>query len=321
VRRYVVTGCAGFIGSHVVEALLERGEEIVGVDAFTDFYSSELKEANVASFRNHERFRLVTADLGNDRIDDLVAECAGVFHLAAQPGVRGSWGDSFHVYARDNVLATQRVLESAMQAGTPVVLASSSSVYGNATAYPTSEDVRPDPISPYGVTKLSCENLARAYTSSFGLHTVALRYFTVYGPRQRPDMAFMRMIDALVNGDEFPVFGSGRQSRDFTYVDDAVTATLLAMDGPPAGAVYNVGGGSEISLLDAIGVVESLSGGRLKTRGLDAAAGDVRRTAADTQRIKDDLGWSPEVGLAQGLEAQLRWASARSRGARENGAS
>jgi UDP-glucuronate 4-epimerase len=320
-RTYVVTGCAGFIGSHLVEALLEQGDEVVGVDAFTDFYARALKEANMASFRDHERFRLVTADLSSDAIDDLVADCSGIFHLAAQPGVRGSWGESFHVYTRDNVLATQRVLESATHAGTRVVFASSSSVYGNATTYPTSENDRPEPISPYGVTKLSCENLARAYTSSFGLHVVALRYFSVYGPRQRPDMAFMVMINALANGDEFPVFGSGRQSRDFTYVDDAVTATLLAMEGAPAGAIYNVGGGSEISLLDAIGVVESLSGGRLSTRGLNAAAGDVRRTAADTQRIQDDLGWSPRVALAEGLEAQLQWASARSGGARNNAAS
>jgi nucleoside-diphosphate-sugar epimerase len=300
----------------VVEALLERGEEVVGIDAFTDFYARELKDANVASFRKHPRFQLMTADLGADRIDDVVADSAGVFHLAAQPGVRGSWGESFHVYARDNVLATQRVLESAMHAGTRVVFASSSSVYGNATGYPTSEDVRPDPISPYGVTKLSCENLARAYTSSFGLHTVALRYFTVYGPRQRPDMAFMRMIEALVNGDEFPVFGSGRQSRDFTYIDDALSATLLAMERAPAGAVYNVGGGSEISLLDAIGVVESVSGGHLRTRTLDPAAGDVRRTAADTRRIERDLGWFPQVALPHGLEAQLRWAFSRTGGTR-----
>jgi UDP-glucuronate 4-epimerase len=319
-RRYIVTGCAGFIGSHVVKALLERGEEVVGIDAFTDFYARDLKDANVASFRDHRRFQLVTADLSDDRIDTYVADGAGVFHLAAQPGVRGSWGETFDVYARDNVLATQRVLESAMRAGTRVVFASSSSVYGNATGYPTSEDARPDPISPYGVTKLSCENLARAYTSSFGLHIVSLRYFTVYGPRQRPDMAFMRMIDALVNGDEFPVFGSGMQSRDFTYIDDAVSATLLAMEKGPAGAVYNVGGGSETSLLDAIRVVESLGGGHLRTRALDPAAGDVRRTAADTQRIKDDLGWFPQVALVDGLEAQLRWASARSGGARETAA-
>src|SRR5262245_48889529 len=245
VSTYVVTGCAGFIGSHLSTALLNRGETVIGVDAFTDFYSREVKEENIESLRGHPGFRLLIADLNEIEIEDLIADAAGVFHLAAQPGVRGSWGDSFQVYARDNITATQRVLEAASRRNIRVVFASSSSVYGKAESYPTAEDVRPDPVSPYGVTKLTCENLARAYGLDFDLDSVALRYFTVYGPRQRPDMAFSRLISAVLNGHEFSIFGDGRQSRDFTYVDDAVSATLLAMELGATGAIYNVGGGSE----------------------------------------------------------------------------
>jgi nucleoside-diphosphate-sugar epimerase len=308
--RWLVTGCAGFVGSHLVEALLARGDAVVGVDAFTDYYPRARKEENLAEARASAAFSLVEADLAEVALEPLLEDVDGVFHLAAQPGVRGSWGESFAVYVRDNVLATQRLLEAAADAGARAVLASSSSVYGEAEAYPTAETVEPRPISPYGVTKLSCEHLARAYASGRGLDVAVLRYFTVYGPRQRPDMGFAQAIGALVEGRPFRVFGTGEQSRDVTYVGDAVSAAVAAMDGAPSGAVYNVGGGTETTLLGALAVGERPAGRRLELSFEPAAAGDVRRTAADTARIRAELGWAPATGLEEGLAAQLAWAAA-----------
>jgi UDP-glucuronate 4-epimerase len=303
--RYLVTGSAGFLGSHLVDALLDSGHEIVGIDAFTDYYSRDVKEANIARARARPGFSFLNLDLADADLTDLVADVEGVFHLAAQPGVRGSWGDTFTVYVRDNVLATQRLLEAAAEAGVPVVQASSSSVYGNAETYPTREDVPLHPVSPYGVSKLACESLARAYSESFGLDVVSLRYFTVYGPRQRPDMAFSRIVGSLLNGRRFDLFGTGEQSRDFTYVDDAVAATCMAMNGPKGSRVYNVGGGSETTLAEVIATCERLSGRRLDVRRGPASAGDVRRTAADTSLIRSQLGWGPRRTLEQGLTLQL----------------
>jgi UDP-glucuronate 4-epimerase len=303
--RYLITGSAGFLGSHLAEAVLEAGDEVVAVDAFTDYYARELKETNLRRIRARPGFALLELDLADADLTALVAGVDGVFHLAAQPGVRGSWGDTFAVYVRDNILATQRLLGAAAQARVPVVQASSSSVYGNAEAYPTSEDAPLHPVSPYGVSKLACESLARAYSESFGLRVVSLRYFTVYGPRQRPDMAFSRIVSSLLNGRPFQLFGTGEQSRDFTYVGDAVAATLGAMNGAIAPGVYNVGGGAETTLADVIATCERLSGKSLDVRRGAAAAGDVRRTAADTRRIRSELGWSPQTDLDQGLEAQL----------------
>src|SRR5262245_24569360 len=234
-RSYLVTGCAGFIASHLIEALLAQGCAVIGVDAFTDYYARELKQENVDVFCDDVNFELVEADLAVDVLEPLFEGMDGVFHLAAQPGVRGSWGQTFALYARDNVVATQRVFEAAVAAGLRVVWASSSSIYGNAEQRPTREDARPRPISPYGVTKLSCEHLADTYGRSFGLEQIAIRYFTVYGPRQRPDMAFTELVRALAGGAPFPVFGTGEQARDVTYVADAVSATIAAMEKAPAG--------------------------------------------------------------------------------------
>jgi UDP-glucuronate 4-epimerase len=312
-KAYVVTGCAGFIGSHLAETLLARGDSVIGIDSFSDYYAYQIKEANIVTCLKNVNFHLIRTDISDVPLDDLCSGAAGIFHLAAQPGVRGSWGSSFDVYVKDNIRATQRVLEAAAKARIRVVFASSSSVYGNATAYPTSEEVRPRPISPYGVTKLACEELAAAYSSSVQLEATALRYFTVYGPRQRPDMAFARIVKALLEGDEFTVFGNGLQSRDFTYVADAVTATLLAMEKSKPGMTYNVGGGSEASLLEAIQILEAASGKRLRTKVAEPAIGDVVRTSADTQRVRSDLGWASQTSLAEGLRTQLRWASQNSR--------
>jgi UDP-glucuronate 4-epimerase len=306
ISRYLVTGCAGFIGSHLVEALLDRRDHVLGIDSFSDYYPRRSKERNLIGVRERPGFELVEDDLAEAALANLVGSVDGVFHLAAQPGVRGSWGETFALYARDNVIATQRIFEAATQTGRRVAWASSSSVYGDAESYPTSEDVRPRPISPYGVTKLSCEYLAGAYAATRNLDAVALRYFTVYGPRQRPDMAFSRIVAALAEGAAFHVFGTGEQTRDVTYVADAVAATLAAMERAPAGAVYNIGGGSETTLLDVISVSERLSGRQLELRFEPVSPGDVRRTSADNSAARTDLGWEPQVALEDGLRAQLQ---------------
>jgi UDP-glucuronate 4-epimerase len=300
--RYVVTGAAGFIGSHLAEALQSAGHEVTGIDCFTDYYGPTRKEENAAGL-DVARIDVAEDELDLDGVD-------GVFHLAGQPGVR-SFGAVFGDYVRRNVLATQRVFEAAAAARARVVFASSSSIYGDAETYPTPEDTPPLPISPYGITKLSCEHLARAYAGSFGLDVVVLRYFTVYGPRQRPDMALARIVEALASGGSFDLYGDGGHSRSFTYVGDAVAATIAAMERAPAGATYNVGGGEEATMREVIDRFERLSGRKLDLRAAPPAAGDVRRTSADVSRIRRDLGWEPRVGLEEGLRAQWSWASAR----------
>jgi UDP-glucuronate 4-epimerase len=306
VPRYLVTGCAGFIGSTLAETLLERGAEVVGVDAFTDYYPRARKEAQLEAVREHSAFELTERDLGAGALpESLLDGIDGVFHLAARPGVRASWGAGFPAYLNDNLAATHSVVEAASDLDVPVVFASSSSIYGDALSYPTGEDTGPAPISPYGVTKLACEHLIGAYIRDFGLRCTALRYFTVYGPRQRPDMAFQRIVEALLAGSEFEVYGDGNQSRDFTYVADAVTATIAAMDAGPDARTYNVGGGSEATLRDVVATVEELSGRQLRIRYGDRAAGDVLRTLADTASIRKELGWEPRFDLRSGLAAQL----------------
>jgi len=310
VSRYLVTGCAGFIGSRLTETLLRQGDEVVGIDAFTDYYPRPAKESNLEDAREDPKLSLVELDLSTEALEPFLAGVDGIFHLAAQPGVRGSWGATFADYVRDNIIVTQRLFESAAPRGLRVVMASTSSVYGNAETYPTREDATPRPVSPYGVTKLACEALARTYAECFGLEAVLLRYFTVYGPRQRPDMAFARVIDALLGGKPFTVYGSGRQSRDFTFVDDAVSATIAAMQRGSSGTTYNVGGGSETTLNDAIELCEELAGTPLRVINEATARGDVRRTGADTTLIRTELGWRPETPLARGLALQLEAARA-----------
>jgi nucleoside-diphosphate-sugar epimerase len=300
--RYVVTGAAGFIGSQLAAALQEQGHEVVGVDCFTDYYDPAEKEANARGF-DIRRVDLAEQPLELGGID-------GVFHLAAQAGVR-SFGDVFPTYVRRNLLASQRVFETCAQAGVRVVFASSSSVYGEAEAYPTPETTEVQPISPYGITKLGCEQLAHAYGSAFGLDAVVLRYFTVYGPRQRPDMFFRRVCEELLAGGSFEIYGSGEQSRSFTYVGDAVAATILAMERAERGALFNVGGGEEATMLEAIALLERLSGRTLDVRHVGAAKGDVSRTSADVSRIHAALGWQPETSLEDGLARMWSWASAR----------
>ena len=278
---------------------------MLGVDTFTDYYERSVKESNLETAQRESAFSIVEADLAGDSVAPLFSGIDGLFHLAAQPGVRGSWGDTFSVYLRDNILVTQRLFEAAARSGVRIVLASTSSVYGNAESYPTHEEMLPRPVSPYGVTKLACESLARTYAECFALETIVLRYFTVYGPRQRPDMAFARIISALLSEKPFHVYGTGEQSRDFTYVADAVEATVAAMEGGYPGRIYNVGGGSETTLRDVIALLERLAGTHLDVRYEPAAVGDVRRTAADTTLIRSELDWRPQTALADGLGQQL----------------
>ncbi|HZO34606.1 MAG TPA: NAD-dependent epimerase/dehydratase family protein [Gaiellaceae bacterium] len=297
--RYGVTGAAGFIGSQLSEALLRAEHDVVGLDCFTDYYDVALKEDNARGL-DVRRVDLAEDDLDFKGFD-------GVFHLAGQPGVR-SFGDVFPLYLRRNVLASQRVFEAAARDGVRVVFASSSSVYGEPDRFPTPEDTMLRPLSPYGITKLACEQLVHAYRRSYGLDAVVLRYFNAFGPRQRPDMAFTRIAFALAAGEPFELFGDGTQSRSWTYVGDVVEATVRAMEGGTG--VYNVGGALEASMNEAIALYEQLAGRRLDVRRGEAVPGDQRRTVADTARIRRELGWDPAVSLADGLARQWEWASA-----------
>ncbi|MGE5281295.1 MAG: NAD-dependent epimerase/dehydratase family protein [Chloroflexota bacterium] len=313
-RRVLVTGCAGFLGSHLAERLLADGLHVRGIDCFTDFYPRKLKEANVAGLLRNPAFELHERDISRDQIDDLVEEASVVYHLSAQAGVRGSFGDGFETYLRHNVRATQRLLESAVRHPVEaIVYASSSSVYGNAVSQPTPETAMRAPVSPYGMTKCATEDLAGVYGRNHGLHLVGLRYFTVYGPRQRPDMAFARFIAAANAGEPITVLGDGLQVRDFTYVDDVVDATVRAAERGTADTVYNIGGGTPVTLIDAIRMIEEKIGRPIQIDYRHQARGDARHTSADTSRAREELGFSPSVSLEEGLGRQVEWIA---RGAR-----
>jgi UDP-glucuronate 4-epimerase len=305
--RTLVTGAAGFIGSHLTKALRDRGHDVVAIDSFTDYYDPSRKRENA------QGLDVLDFDLEHDDLDPLIRDAGGVFHLAGQPGVRASFGSGFELYVQRNVLATSRLFELAGRYGVRVVYASSSSVYGDAESYPTPEEAQPRPISPYGITKLSCEHLAYAYAGAEGLDAVGLRYFTVYGPRQRPDMAFTRMLEALAEGRPFRVYGDGSASRSFTYVDDAVSGTIAAMEHRGSSAIYNIGGGEEASMTDVFALAREISGRELLLEHDEAAAGDVRRTSADCTRAAEELGWAASTPLADGLERHWAWVADRVR--------
>jgi UDP-glucuronate 4-epimerase len=307
--KALVTGCAGFIGSHLTDGLLADGHEVLGVDMLLDNYSAAIKRENLARARAFEAFRFLRLDLSDAELAPLVEDCDVVFHLAAEPGVRSSWGSRFGSYERNNVLATQRLLETLKEwPEKRVVYASSSSVYGDAERLPTTEDSLPRPFSPYGVTKLAAEHLCSLYHRNFGLATVSLRYFSVYGPRQRPDMAFNRFCRAALAGDLLTVFGDGRQTRDFTFVADVVAATRVAAASPSAaGGVYNVGGGSRVSVNEALELIASFVGRPLDVRYVETERGDVRDTGADIAPARRDLGFRPATSVEEGLRAELGW--------------
>lgn len=306
--RTLVTGAAGFIGSHVAEALLERGQEVLGIDCFLDYYPRWAKEQNLARIREHDSFRLIDRPLQALDLPPLVREVDTIYHLAAQAGVRASWGAEFSVYTENNVLATQKLLEASVGCGiSKFVYASSSSVYGDGVELPMREDVALRPVSPYGVSKLAAEMLCHLYFVNHGVPAVSLRYFTVYGPRQRPDMAFHRLLRSALLQEEVPLYGDGKQTRDFTFIKDAVAATLSAGETGRPGVVYNVGGGSRVSLLEVLQEIERVTGAALNLRREPPQKGDMRDTYADTARARADLGYRPAVSLREGLEAECGW--------------
>lgn len=302
----LVTGAAGFIGSHLCERLLADGDEVRAVDAFTDYYPRERKLANIESPLDHERFRLIEGDLGELSLTPLIEGVDVLYHLAAQPGVRSSWGSDFETYVNRNVLVTQRLLEACRQRSPrKIVFTSSSSVYGDAESYPTSELVRPQPVSPYGVTKLAAEHLCEVYRLNFALPTASLRLFTVYGPRQRPDMAFARLVHRAVHGGSFELYGNGEQTRDCTFVDDVVTAMRDAARSDWVG-VANIGGGQQVSMNEVIARLSNICGPVDVVRK-PPAAGEVRNTGADTRAAAAGFGYRPRTTLDEGLEAMVEW--------------
>lgn len=296
--KALVTGCAGFIGSHLVDKLLEQGYEVIGIDCFTDYYSREIKEANISTALKNNNFKLIEGDILNM---DKFPEEDYVFHEAAQAGVRASWGKSFEIYTRNNVEATQKLLEFYKDLNIKkFVYASSSSVYGDAEL-PMKEDSLLKPVSPYGVTKLAGENLCYLYWKNYGVPTVSLRYFTVYGPRQRPDMAIHKFVRAILEENEIAVFGDGTQTRDFTFVDDAVEANILAAESNIVGETFNIGGGSRISVNDLIKIMEDITEKKANTKYIEKQKGDVRDTLADVSKAEAKLNWNPRLNINKGL--------------------
>lgn len=306
--KVLVTGAAGFIGSHLVEECLRRGWEVVAVDSLTTYYSPTAKIRNAEHFRRHHRCTFLEQDVLDLDVAGVLSGVSVVFHLAAQAGVRASWGQSFDVYTQLNVTVLQRMLEAAREAEIQrFVFASSSSVYGDAEALPTSEDRSLRPLSPYGATKALGEHLTYLYFRNYGVPVVNLRFFSVYGPRQRPDMAFHRAIEAAMAGTPFRLFGDGHQTRDFTYVSDIVDGTLAAAESAPAGATYNLGGGSNVSMLDVLRIINEEMGGSLEVAHDEGQRGDARDTSADISRAAEDLGYAPQWNVATGLGEQIAW--------------
>ena len=306
--RSLVTGVAGFIGSHLAERLLREKHHVIGIDCFTDYYARSLKESNLTHLLQESGFTFVEANLLTAPLDGLLMDREYVFHQAAQAGVRSSWGKDFEIYASLNLLATQRLLEACKGLNLrKFIYASSSSVYGDAKDLPLREESVPRPVSPYGVTKLAAEQLCYTYWKNYTVPTISLRYFTVYGPRQRPDMAFHRFMRALLKGERIEIYGDGKQTRDFTFIGDIINGNILAMNHPPSGGVFNLGGGSRVRLNDVLATIEEVAGKGGKIVYRDMQRGDVQHTLADTGKAMSELGYRPEVDLRSGLEREWEW--------------
>ncbi|MCK8816300.1 GDP-mannose 4,6-dehydratase [Natroniella sulfidigena] len=307
--KALVTGVAGFIGSNLAEKLLEEGYQVIGVDCFTDYYSRDLKEKNLSFFRDHKNFKFIEADIINLDLKELLSDIDYIFHQAAQAGVRASWGKDFDIYTDCNIRATQRLLEVAKESDIKkFIYASSSSVYGDTDNLPMKETNRLQPVSPYGVSKLAAEHLCYLYWKNFGVPTISLRYFTVFGPRQRPDMAFHIFIKEILTDGKITIFGDGKQSRNFTYVGDVVQANVLAAESDLEGEVFNVGGGGErVKLNTTIQMMEDIIGKKVAKEHQAVAKGDVRHTEADESKIREMLGYEPQVGLREGVEREVDW--------------
>ena len=306
--KALVTGVAGFIGSHLAERLLETGHQVVGVDCFTDYYPERLKHANLASLKSRKDFSFFKTTIRNAEWSNLLCGVTHVFHLAGQPGVRPSWGTSFELYSRANVEATQILLEACVSTPlTRLVYASSSSVYGSAVNIPMKETDLPNPISPYGVTKLAAEHLCNLYHANHGVPAVSLRYFTVYGPRQRPDMAFNRFLSALLTDEPIHLYGDGNQTRDFTFVEDIVSSTIAAGQKGVPGRIYNIGGGSRVSINGVLEIMKQCTGQKPIVNRETTQKGDMRDTFADTTLAKHDLDFQSTVTLERGIQAEYQW--------------
>ncbi len=306
----IVTGAAGFIGSHLVEVLLSQGDHVIGIDEFNDYYSIDLKYQNLLASQKHPRFKLITGDIQTLNWQELLEGVDFIYHQAAQAGVRSSWGVGFRNYTEKNINATQILLEAAKNAKSlkRLIFASTSSVYGNAETLPTQESICPQPISPYGITKLAAERLCWLYHQNFQVPITVLRYFTVYGPRQRPDMAFHKFFKASLYDEVVPIYGDGKQTRDFTFISDAVVANLAAATVPEAvGETFNIGGGSRVVLLDVLQAMEEITDQPIRREYLDFGLGDARHTAADVSKARDLLGYNPQVSLLDGLAQEWRW--------------
>ncbi len=310
--KIVVTGAAGFIGSHLVETLLDRGEEVIGIDQFNDYYDPNIKRKNISASHDRPNFRLIEDDVQNIDWKTLLDGVEIVFHQAAQAGVRASWGGGFRAYTERNINTTQILLEAAKEKNLKrFVYASSSSVYGNATSFPTSETTLPKPVSPYGVTKLAAEHLCGLYHVNYGVPTVALRYFTVYGPRQRPDMAFHKFLKAALHDEAISVYGDGQQTRDFTFIEDAVAANLASAEAPDAvGEAFNIGGGSRVTLKQTIEIMEKIVGHPIRINYMETSKGDARHTSADVSKAKKLIGYAPKVSIEEGLRREWEWIKA-----------
>lgn len=311
--KCLVTGAAGFVGSTLAKSLLDDGHSVIGIDSFTDYYDPALKRHNIAPLLG--RMELIEGDLNSVDLRSIIGRDVNVvFHQAGQPGVRKSWGKDFGTYLDENIAATQKLLESSIGSASlkRVVYASSSSVYGNAAKYPTSESDLPQPMSPYGVSKLAAEHLCSLYAQNYGLETVSLRYFTVYGPGQRPDMAFTRFITAALKGENLEVYGAGDQIRDFTFVDDIVAANKLAAftDGVPPGKVMNAAGGTSVTINEVIELLGTIIGRPIGVERSATVRGDVFRTGGDASELQS-LGWKPQVAIEEGLRRQVEWVRAR----------
>lgn len=305
--RCLVTGCAGFIGSHLAEKLIQSGFEVIGIDSFTDYYDQRIKEANVQGLLNSGRFALIREDLLSTDLDRLLEGVDYIFHHAAQPGVTASWGGRFETYLNNNILATQRLLESAKKIPLKsFIFASSSSVYGDCEL-PMREDRLLSPISPYGVSKLACENLCYSYWKNFGVPAVSLRYFTVYGPRQRPDMAFHKFIRAILKGEQITIYGDGNQTRDFTYIEDAVNSNILVIEKNCSGEAFNIGGGTHIKVNEVVVLLERLIKKKALVRHINPQKGDIRDTLADIGKARARLDYDPGFDLVEGLKREIEW--------------
>ncbi|MDQ0212052.1 NAD-dependent epimerase/dehydratase family protein [Arthrobacter bambusae] len=308
--KIVVTGAAGFVGGNLCRELLRHDEfEVWGIDALTDYYTPEMKRLTVESL-THPRFKFIHADLATEPLSEIFNNAVAVFHQAGQPGVRKSWGESFGTYTRQNVDVTQRLLEESKKTSTlkAFVYASSSSIYGNATRYPTSETDLPKPLSPYGVTKLAAEHLVSLYSENFGIPATSLRYFTVYGPGQRPDMAFNKFIRAALQSKEISIFGDGEQVREFTHVSDIVRANIAVLESQPApGTIVNLSGGSSITVNQTLNVLSSVLNTSLQINYGSKVPGDVQRTGGSTSEAKRLLDWSPSIEIEDGLQSQVAW--------------